>query len=896
MIKQSLLLLGLSVATINVADAQPWLENVNVEQTKLQDIINAHEAQKAATIEEQRVKGEPVKENKDYHFYRWKWHAESHTDQNGYLVPASKNYEEWRKFYGNAAYKTTAAATTSANWSFQGPTTSTGGYAGIGRINSIAFHPTDPNQLWVASAGGGAWKTTNNGSSWTSMSHMLPVLGVSDIDIHPNNPNIIYMCTGDRDASDTYSIGVMKSSNGGVTWDTTGLKWTVTQSRLTNALVINKQNPNVLTVATSDGIYRSTNGGTNFARVQTGNFKDIVYHPTDSNIMYAVGSALYYRSSNGGKTWTNLSAQFAGKGRIALAVTPADVKIVKLIVCTSSNGLDSIYNSTDTGKTFTGIFGPQGYCSLNPSTKQNDLISGSNNNTPLGCGNQGWYDLCIAINPNNANEVLVGGVNAFRSTNGGNSWSICTQWWAQLPGVATVHADKHFLGFHPLVSGRLLQGCDGGIYRTDNTAGSLWTDMTNGLAITQFYRNAVSHTSQFVMAGAQDNGTKSLAFGTTWTDENGGDGMDCHVDYSDSTIYYSGIQQGLITRHTPTGDVRISDNIPPGGGFMSDQGAWITPYIINPHNPTHIIAGYKQVYVSADRGNTWISLSGGDSLNKKRNIHRLAMTPADNKTLYAILAYSSGDTVKVYYTNSYNATTPVTFGTIVSPYKSAPSDIKVDPKKKDRFWITFSGYGSPQVVQYDAGTWTSYNTGLPNVPVHCIEIDSATQFKYIGTDIGVYHWDTTSKQWEVFNNSNAMPSIEVTDLGINYKTKEIWASTYGRGLWKSKVQMYNTTPVDTTDTTTKVVTIIPYASNNIELYPNPNNGVFQVKANNALFANKVAQIRIIDKTGRTVWQGQQKLNDNGVTYIRATGLPLGMYIIDLTDGKETIGRQRFQIE
>ena len=141
-----------------------------------------------------------------------------------------------------------------------------------------------------------------------------------------------------------------------------------------------------------------------------------------------------------------------------------------------------------------------------------------------------------------------------------------------------------------------------------------------------------------------------------------------------------------------------------------------------------------------------------------------------------------------------------------------------------------------------------------------------------------------------------MPSIEVTDLGINYKTKEIWASTYGRGLWKSKLQIYPTAPVDTVDTTTNVVTIIPYANNNMELYPNPNNGVFQIKANNAMFANKVAQIRIIDKTGRTVWQGQQKLNDNGVTYIRATGLPLGMYIIDLTDGKETIGRQRFQIE
>lgn len=883
MIKQSLLLLGLSITTINVADAQPWLENVNVEQTKLQDIVNAHEAQKAATIAEKRANGEPVKETKDYHFYRWKWHAESHTDQNGYLVPSTKNYEEWKKYYGTVANKTTAASTTSANWSFQGPTTSTGGYAGIGRINSIAFHPTDPNQLWVASAGGGAWRTTNNGSSWTSMSHMLPVLGVSDIDINPNNPNIIYMCTGDRDASDTYSIGVMKSSNGGVTWDTTGLKWAVTQSRLTNALVINRVNTNTLTVATSDGIYQSTNAGTKFTRVQTGNFKDIVYHPTDTNIMYAVGSALYYRSANGGKTWTNLSSTFSGLGRIAIAVTPANIAIVKLVVSNTSNGLAGIYNSTDTGKTFTSIYAASG-----SGCTGNILVGAMSGN---GCGGQGWYDLCIAINPNNANEVFVGGVNTWRSTNGGSSWAIATQWWSQLPGVATVHADKHFLGFHPSVSGRLLEGNDGGIYRTDNTSSTIWTDMTNGMGITQFYRNAVSPDRNFQLAGAQDNGTKGFR-SPTWVDENGGDGMDCQIDFTDSTTYYTSTQYGNIDRHSPTwGDDQISNNIV----GKPTNGAWITPFIINPHNPAEIIAGYRHLYASNDRGDSWISISGS-ALNASRDVHKLAMTPADNKTLYAITAFSGSDTAKVYYTYAYSASTPTTFNTIVTPYRNAPTDIKVDPKKKDKFWLTFGGYGSPQVVQYDAGVWTSYNTGLPNVPVHCMEIDSATQFKYIGTDIGVYHWDTTTRQWEVFNNSNAMPSIEVTDLGINYKSKELWASTYGRGLWKSKLQVYPGAPVDTTDTTTHVVTIIPYASNNLELYPNPNNGVFQVKSNITMFANTVAQIRIIDKTGRTVWQNQQKLNDNGITYVKAMGLPAGTYIIDITTDKAVIGRQRFLIE
>lgn len=864
--------------------AQPWLENVNTEQTKLEDIVKNYEAKKTAAIEEKRIAGEPIKEDKDYHFYRWLSHAQAHTDQNGYVVSTVKNYEEWKKHYGNVQNKTTAA--NSSNWSFQGPTTSTGGYAGIGRINSIAFHPTDANQIWIASAGGGAWRTTNNGVSWTSMSHMLPVLGVSDIDIHPTNTSIIYMCTGDKDASDTYSIGVMKSTNGGTTWDTTGLKWAVTQNRLTNTLVINKQNPNTIIVATSNGIYRSTNGGTSFVQEKGGNYKEIVYHPTDSNILYATGSALVSRSSNGGDTWTDISG-FSGKGRVAVAVTPADVRVVKLVVSNTSNGLDGIYNSTDTGKTFSLIYQATG------SGCNGNILSG--NNSGNGCGGQGWYDLCIAIDPANANNVTVGGVNTWYSTNGGTSWTISTNWYS-ISGVATVHADKHFMAYHPLFPGRLYQGNDGGIYRTDNpmAKNSIWTDMTNGLGITQFYRNAISPNTNFQVAGAQDNGTKGLR-NTTWTDENGGDGMDCQVDFSDSTIYYCGVQNGSITRKSPSGSVEISDNIPPGSGYMSNKGAWITPYIINPHNPTHIIAGYRQVYVSADRGNTWISLSG-DSLNKSRNIHKLAMTPADNKTLYAITAFSGSDTTKVYYTYNYNTTTPVSFNTIVSPYKSAASDIKVDYKKKDRFWLTFSGYGSPQVVQYDAGVWTSYNTGLPNVPVHCIEIDTATGFKYIGTDFGVYHWDTSSKKWEVFNNSNAMPNIEVSDLGINYKKKELWASTYGRGLWKSSVQLY-VVPPDTTDTsdTTTVVNIIPYSNKNLSLYPNPNNGVFEVKTD-LKYANTNASIRIVDYTGRTIWKSEQKINDNGIVYIRAYGLQVGAYIIDVSSDKDVIGRQRFLIE
>src|SRR5690606_22038505 len=139
-----------------------------------------------------------------------------------------------------------------------------------------------------------------------------------------------------------------------------------------------------------------------------------------------------------------------------------------------------------------------------------DLISSHNAQRPQSCGNQGWYDLTIEINPSNPAQVIVGGVNSHYSLDTGKTWNLANQWWAQLPGVAAVHADKHSHRFHPLVPNRLFECNDGGVYYTDNFTSQIWMDRTNGMGITQFYRNATGPRSGPVLAGAQDNGTKGL--------------------------------------------------------------------------------------------------------------------------------------------------------------------------------------------------------------------------------------------------------------------------------------------------------------------------------------------------------------------------------------------------
>ncbi|HEY1031120.1 MAG TPA: T9SS type A sorting domain-containing protein [Flavipsychrobacter sp.] len=861
----------------------PLVPDNSDKPVKLQDAVKAYENRFGTPSGKTEKEGKRVKEGKDYHFGRWFWYWSNHTDANDNIVSTAKTFEEWQRFHAPKQHKTTASKLAS-NWSFQGPTTSGGGYSGIGRINVVAFHPTDANTIYIGSAGGGAWKTTNNGASWVSLSHMLPVLGVSDIDVNPQNPQTIYMCTGDRDASDTYSVGVMKSTDGGVTWDTTGLKWQTNQYRLANGLVINPVDTNSITLAASDGIYKSYNAGTTWSRVVNGpNFKQIVAHPTDTNVLYATtysyGSAQIYRSANGGRNWNSVASP-ATAWRIELATSPKDVNVVMAVVAKTSGSLGGIYKSTDTGKTFSIIFNPGSDCSK-------DLLTGDVSGT-INCGNQGWYDLCIAIDPNNSNNVTVGGVNTWFSTDGGINWGISTNWYS-ISGIAEVHADKHYMLYHPTVAGRLYQCNDGGIYYTDNPMAnnSLWTDITNGMGITQFYRNAVSPISHFILGGAQDNGTKGNRF-AFWDDENGGDGMDCQVDYTDSTTYYTSTQYGNISRHSATlGNEFISGNIP-----GNPDGAWITPYIVSPHDPSHLLAGYQHIYFSNDYGSSWYSIQGS-ALQSGTNLIRIAMTPASTSTIYAIAENQSNNAGRVYYTHSFTPGNTATFTLLSPPFNGKVSDIKVDPTNKDRFWLTFSGYGGPQVAEYNAGTWTQIKTGLPDVPVHCIEIDTMNKTMFIGTDIGVFYMDTATKQWEAFNDDDKLPSIEVTDIDINYSRKELWISTYGRGMWMSS----DLGAIGDTTTDTPIsVQVIPYAHEALEIYPNPNTGRFVVNMDAQHFANIPVAARMIDNAGKTVWRNNGTTNAAGALMVNAQGLPAGIYIFEVSSADMVIGRKRIAIE
>ena len=837
-----------AMAVAGTLQAQPWLEGIDMARPViLSHILERYEQRKTGMPDkhEEFENGKVVKEGKDYHFHRWVWYWERHLDENGYLVPPIKNWLEARAFDKNkSAHKTTAVDM--SNWTFQGPDKSPGGYNGVGRINVIAFHPTDSNSFWIGSAGGGAWRTSNSGVTWTKISDDLPVLGISDIDFNPLNPNTVYMCTGDRDASDNFSVGVLKSINGGTTWDTTGIQFVASNVKLTNSLVINPEDTNSLTLAASDGILKSYDGGASWVNTLQGNFKQLVYHPVDTAILYAAGYAQgthqVYRSADGGATWQQASA-FPTNHRVVVAVTPAAPWMVKAVVANTSNGLEGIYRSADTGKTFTKIFDDGTNCSTNI------LANNPNGNV---CGGQGWYDLSIAISPVDTSRMVVGGVNTWITDDGGYHWAIANQWNANLPGIKVVHADKHYHAYNPIAPSALWECNDGGVYKTYAPKTPLWTDLSTGLGITQFYRNAVSDKAPFVLGGSQDNGSKKL-LGTTYSELTGGDGMDCQIDYTNNSVFYTSQQYGELRRTTDGGSkfTDISNGIP-----GNPKGDWITPFVILPTLPDYLLAGYKQLYYSPDKGSTWSSISNSFGVN----IKRIAVAPDSPDIIYVLV-----DNV-IHKTSDFGAN----WNILNKSISGNVSDILVDPKAPGHLWVTFNGYNTARVGEYDpASGWTEKNEQLPNVPVNCIAIDRESGTAYIGTDIGVYYRDNNVIEWVPFNNG--FPTVEVIDLGINYATKEIWAATYGRSMWKSPLH----DPSKTTD-----VGNIPLANNVVTIAPNPNFGRFEIVTGNKALQDKYISLRIVNMNGAVAWDNKVMMSKEGKAMVNAD-LPLGSYIVEV---------------
>jgi hypothetical protein len=681
-------------------------------------------------------------------FKRWenKWENQLNPDgtimtpQQLWAALEDKNNQKTQK-------NNTVQALPPSNWQPVGPFThtNTGSWSsGQGRTSAIAIDPLDPNTLYVGTPAGGLWRSSDSGTTWTPLSDELPQIGVSGIVIdHPNAANLtIYIATGDKDASDTYSVGVLKSVNGGP-WVSAGLSFTGT-GNFCGDLIMHPTNNQILLCATSAGLYRTTNGGTTWAVEQTGDFSQgsVRFKPTDPTVVYATTNNRFYKSTNTGDTFANITSGLstpATTGRMILDVTPNDGNFVYVLSVNTSYALNGIYHSADSGLSFT-------------------ITSGATNFLE---STQGWYDLAFAVSSTDKNMLFTGCLNVWRSNNNGATITKLNN-WNNPTAPAYTHADIHHLQY---LGGKLYCLSDGGIYvSTDN--GATFTNLTTGLQIGQFYKISVAKsTANNMVGGLQDNGGYAYS-NSTWKNYYGADGMDAAVSQTNSNLYYGFIQNGSSMYISNNAGNSITGSVGSPGGV---DGNWVTP--LKGDSQGNMYAGFNGLFKLV--GGAWIQ-QNTNSVGSG-NLELIAIDPSNDNIIYVV----NGSTL-------YKSTNAgITFTSI---FTGSISSITVHSSNSNIVYITTSGTGGQAMISTNGGTsFTNIGSGLPAIGKNCIVHQGRNTDNplYVGTSLGVYYKDDSMTTWQPFDTN--LPNVSVTDLEINLEDSKIIAATYGRGIWQADI-------------------------------------------------------------------------------------------------------------
>lgn len=733
-------------------------------------------------VEERNIRGSGWKQ-----FHRWAEYMKPRVFPSGERYHASRSWPEYQRYLnqrgaGGAEFSvfSAASATGLGSWTSldpagpppaattPGPTTYN---YGAGRLNFIRVMPGNSNTLFAGAPAGGLWKSTNAGSSWATTTDQLAIIGVSDLAINPTNTNIMYLATGDGDYATQRSIGVLKSIDGGVTWNPTGLTWTVEQGIIMRRLLIHPTSPSILLAATSDGIYRTADSGATWTRVQTGEFKDIEFKPGNPKIVYAAHRE-FYRSTNTGTSFQKITSglpPLSSVSRMEIAVTPAATGYVYIVAGNSSySGFLGFYRSTNSGSSFTAR-----------ATTPN-ILGYADDGSPCQfpenpqayCG-QAWYDLAIAASPTNKDQVFVGGIKVWRTNDGGTNWNISFPYDNQSVPGARPHFDIHDLIY--LNGTTLYAASDGGVHKFTNL--STWDDITANLKIGQIYRLGGSATDpNLILSGWQDNGTYLYSLPYVWVSIGGGDGMECFVDSSTSTLYFS-YQGGAFTRIKDGVYAGISVNPP-----VAEPAAWTTPWTLDPVNKMQLYAGLANVYKSDNQGDNWSLI--GTIAPSNIPISDLAVAPSDSNYIYVIK-----EDRRIHRTINGGATwTDITSNLPVS--LAQPSKIVVHDQAPNIAWVAFYGYDATTKVYVTingGSNWYNISSAtLPNIPINTMAFQSSMNRLYVGADIGVYFTTdpySGGQPWQSF--ANGLPNTVVKEIEIHYATGKLRAATHGRGMWES---------------------------------------------------------------------------------------------------------------
>ena len=639
-----------------------------------------------------------------------------------------------------------------------------------GRIRAIAIHPTNPSIIFAGSASGGVWRTTNGGATWTPLTDNQCSLNTGSIAIDPVNPSIVYVGTGEPTQSN--GCGLLRSFDGGTSWteiNGAGVLAPVNGTQTTRAYRIRvapslagTQNTSVVLYAANNGLHRSTNSGAAWTTVLAGFITDVEFDPANDNIVWAAraaaGSAAngVYRSTDRGATWSQVYVTGATVQRISLAVTPTAPNAVWAVEIVATR-MDKLVRLDGASATPT-VLGAQG------------VYGGQSR---LDFGTQGTYDLVLEVDPQDANSVIVGGSRMYRSRDGGQSFSVVAY---------DLHVDWHAFEYAPSDPTVIVAGNDGGVHASYDR-GNSWVSRNTNIAVTQFYPGIAVHPTipDFIAGGLQDN-SSLWGFGSgfwTMSAPSGDGGWNAFSPTNPNVFWTTSYGTGFIVRVTrnPLG---TSLGQTQRGFTSSDRKAFLSPMVIDPISSTTLYYATFRLWRTLNEGSAWAVLTP-DLSKGSGTITSMAISPVDSRVIW--VGTSDGNV-------QLSQDAGVTFAVVSSALPArAVTDIASDASLTARAVITYSGTGTGHVYSTDdfGANWVNLTGTLPDIPFNAVVAVPGTARLFVAADVGIYESTDNGASWSVANQG--FPNARVLDLVYQPATGNLYASTYGRGLWATTIVM-----------------------------------------------------------------------------------------------------------
>lgn len=759
----------------------------------------------------------------------------------------------------NARFANNRSAAVGA-WTSIGPTNIGG------RSLCIAIDPTDTNKIWMGSAGGGLWKSTVGGlgvDAWTYVPTGFPVIGVATVAINPTNANEMYIGTGEtynlgsygvglteRTTRGSYGMGILKSTDGGTTW-TQSLNWTYQQQQCIWEIVINPLRVQTVFAATTQGVYKSTDAGATWNQVLNAPVcMDLALHATDTSvIMCGVGNMNstnkgLYRSTDGGLNWaivTNGIPNPPHTGRITVSLYPTNNDIAIAQVCDVYNTI-GIYKSIDKGASWSII--------------SNDDI----------CGYQSWYCKGMAFMPGNPNTFLMGGIQLFRSTNGGNSFNRVSN---NNYVTDLMHPDIHDIVVNPQNPNSVFIVTDNGLSRTWDF-GTTFTECVDGYVTSQCYIGSVSQTDpDFILTGLQDNYSLRYYGSPYWTPVLGGDGCYNAISPNDDYVSFVSYQYLNVFQSLDQGNSFSQVHYETSSPNQPNPTAFLAPYIICPSNTSAMYAGRTGLVRSNDQGATWPNV-GTDPIDNGNFILSIAVSGTYEDSVYYATAPDNSPMKLFLSTDGGNNAIDRSAGL---PNRF-PRRIAVDPRNSQIVYAVFAGFGTGHIYKsVNAGVnWNDIGATLPDVPFHCVMIDPQyPDVVYAGTDMGMYVSLDAGATWATHNTG--LPDwTMVYDLVPCAADRSFLCFTHGHGVFRRSmndvINGVNVHPAAT-----------PFS---VSVFPNPVSDVATLVFGESFGATKIS---VYDLQGKILFSQELTLVSSS-PYIRVdvSAWADGCYIAEAVNG------------